>query len=1518
MNNTPDLSPSDDLLFPENRFPRPETDNSSAFRFVLKGGRTGSLRLSGKKLSGQYRIVTEKISSGSRKNEEAHLAPDVVHPAGGTVWNPDTMSRAESAVLLQISSGDTGISALRFSGYDAPEPFRQNSHALPSGSFTFSPEPYAEPCISTAFQEYSGGTVSADRFFAKSTFSISSDLLSTYGTDAFLVSVSGLNWNSFTLDTSSRYSGGYYYRSGNVIDAEKANFYKPEHEKDANMCWAATAANVLYWTGWNQHDISLTTTDDVFQVFRDNFTLGNKYGGNTLFGAEWYLTGQYDAAGWKYWDQCLDGSGGFFKDKVSDASLYVDARYADGKTNSFLVDAEEALRAGCGVGLSVGWYTSPGGSRSGGHAITLWGLTYNVNCSRDSLDYYAGIIVSDSDDDYYLDDSTQAPDVMKILSVKWSAEYGGYVIQNYGYAAGVIEAVQIVSACPFYEPEYPVKIYSSGTMTSGGSVLSRIEIGSGSDNSMQVSSGGSVYDTRLGSGGEMKIFSGGTASGTVMNGGTMFISSAGSAANTTMSGGIMTLYSGADADGIHMYENAHASVNGGTVRNAVIRGGTLTAAAGAAAVSAALHSGKLNVSAGGSAIHAVLSGGTASAASGAIFQDTEIHSGAVLQLAAGTVLRGGNAAAGTVTVNGLVNADGAELNFIISRRKTSDSVIVSNLAYLRGAAYSITAPVSPEWGTWLLAAGAADFSGTITIRNQTGTAQGSLEIGKTLALGGILYTLSRSTSGILSVTLAGQTGDQVKVYKADRLISSGVQINSAHISGSGSQGGDLMHISAGGSAYLTSLGYGGTVQIYSGGQADGTVMLGGVMNLSGGSAEQTTVSGGTLYVHSGGAAGATTLRGGSLILMNGGSASGTRLGSGSFLLSEQTSAADTFLTGGSMTVSGGAAAVKTTLQGGRLDVLSGGLVSDTLVSRGGKAVIQSGASAFGTVVNSGAVIVSGGYDSGAKIFGLGSQSVSGNGITVGASVYQNGRLLVENGGRTENVQLGSAGRMFVSSGGTASGTVAANSGYLNILSGGNAVSAQLRQGSMIVSSGGSASGTHVSSGGSLRVISGYAENTTVGDGGAFSAYGGLLKNAAVHSGGEFRLSAATVLQGTFYIAGTLNTAGNISASGVYMAMSLNGRQTGDPYIVSDLGSIRGADFAVSVSAGQTAGTYRLAQGAADFSQSLTVQLEDGTWLGSLSCGGQLSAGKYTYSLTRTDDALFFTVAADTPGSCVKGDLTGKGTPDILMVNPAASDAGAWLLDAQGKPSWLGLSGLPGSWQLFDTGNADNDLCSDVFLYDPVNRDIGVWTMNEQGVPGWESWGRLEAGCELIATRDFNGDGLTDLLYRRNNGAVGTFMNGGGHFEVPLPPDWELTGVGDINGDGTADLILRNGNSIGAWLMSAEGPVWQGLADVGTDNRIVGLGDFNGDGTADILFNSNGSYGAWLMKNGQITGWKAFCDFPLSMAVESIGDLNGDGIDDLRVRNGNDLAAVMVYTDRLEWKSFGSVPSDWKTSLAGPV
>ena len=287
-------------------------------------------------------------------------------------------------------------------------------------------------------------------------------------------------------------------------------------------------------------------------------------------------------------------------------------------------------------------------------------------------------------------------------------------------------------------------------------------------------------------------------------------------------------------------------------------------------------------------------------------------------------------------------------------------------------------------------------------------------------------------------------------------------------------------------------------------------------------------------------------------------------------------------------------------------------------------------------------------------------------------------------------------------------------------------------------------------------------------------------------------------------------------------------------------------------------------------------------------------------------------------TALRNDINGDGVADIAMIQ-SGTDAGAWLMGADGSSKWLGLSGLPGTWKLFDVRNVDGDKYADIILYDDTNKDVGLWLMDAKGVPTWKSGGKIAADAKLIAAGDWNGDGLADVVYRKANGTVGfKYFNGAANKEVGLSTDWEIAGVGDINGDGCDDLVLRNGNSMGAWLMGAEGPSWQGFSSgVSTDNQVIGLGDFNGDGTDDVLFSTNGSLGAWLMDNGQVIGWRAFATFPASVVVESIADYNGDGTDDLRVRNGNDLAAVYSYADgSIEWKTFGKVPGDWTTALAG--
>ena len=313
-----------------------------------------------------------------------------------------------------------------------------------------------------------------------------------------------------------------------------------------------------------------------------------------------------------------------------------------------------------------------------------------------------------------------------------------------------------------------------------------------------------------------------------------------------------------------------------------------------------------------------------------------------------------------------------------------------------------------------------------------------------------------------------------------------------------------------------------------------------------------------------------------------------------------------------------------------------------------------------------------------------------------------------------------------------------------------------------------------------------------------------------------------------------------------------------------------------------------------------------------------SYGSRTFGSVPSDWRTQLPAEKEEAAGALRNDINGDGIADIAMIK-SGTDAGAWLMGADGSAKWLGLSGLPGTWTLFDVRNVDGNKFADIILYDDTNKDVGLWLMDAKGVPTWQSGGKIAADATLLSAGDWNGDGIADLIYRKDNGTLGfKYLNGTGtDMEAGLSNDWAVVGTGDINGDGCDDIILRKGNSMGAWLMSASGPSWKSLTGVGSNNQVIGLGDFNGDGTDDVLFNTNGSWGAWLMKDSQVIGWRAFATYPASVVVESISDCNGDGTDDLRVRDGNDLGAVYSYADgSVEWKKFGSVPSDWTTALAG--
>ena len=198
--------------------------------------------------------------------------------------------------------------------------------------------------------------------------------------------------------------------------------------------------------------------------------------------------------------------------------------------------------------------------------------------------------------------------------------------------------------------------------------------------------------------------------------------------------------------------------------------------------------------------------------------------------------------------------------------------------------------------------------------------------------------------------------------------------------------------------------------------------------------------------------------------------------------------------------------------------------------------------------------------------------------------------------------------------------------------------------------------------------------------------------------------------------------------------------------------------------------------------------------------------------------------------------------------------------------------------------------------------------------------------------DFNGDGLSDVLWRRNDGAFtewlgqpdGGFVSNDTNAWELVPTSWRVDGTGDFDGDGRDDVIWRNDNgTFTTWLGQSDGGFvfndansWTVLP---TSWQVVGTGDFNGDGRDDVLWrHADGWLTNWLgQANGAFVSndanaWSAPLDY---YHVATTGDFNGDNFDDFTLRGTDGVFVAWLGQANggftISYSAHPEVPTNWR-------
>lgn len=258
-----------------------------------------------------------------------------------------------------------------------------------------------------------------------------------------------------------------YISDNAFVDAEKWSIFSPVY--DDSLCWAASAANVLWLSDWGRHYSDpqtgepFTSEDSLFEYYTKNFI--NK-GGETDQAIDWFFMGVFFVSGAGSHSSPIDQQDkrvGVEKGFVSTlAQTNYDLIKAPEDISKLLdLDRQSDSAGAFGVGVGDVYGNEPGAST---HAIAASGIIYDPNETA-LKDKYKAIILIDSDNDGEpgdYDNFEEVPDSVRMDSkTSRPNSYTVYDLKLRTLKDGE-NVWEIVNYSP--DPDYPYVIYSLDKM----------------------------------------------------------------------------------------------------------------------------------------------------------------------------------------------------------------------------------------------------------------------------------------------------------------------------------------------------------------------------------------------------------------------------------------------------------------------------------------------------------------------------------------------------------------------------------------------------------------------------------------------------------------------------------------------------------------------------------------------------------------------------------------------------------------------------------------------------------------------------------------------------------------------------------------------------------------------------------------------------------------------------------------------------------------------------------------------